>query len=275
MKGPGIKDYLAKLTEKKENAIKNGLKYIEISSKEFHQEVSPNHATMPTCCQAMYKCCLNGDEILRRPKGTTGYGSHLVIRFYLNDLNVRERMFPNKKRGRPRCCLNGDEILRRPKGTTGYGSHLVIRFYLNDLNVRERMFPNKKRGRPSKSPEEKLAARKAKMKHSTEDLTMRLEGWLENNGWKYSANKNEILAEQQDGKWVINIQGVKRGRKQTLPSKITELITKMDDPTVHYSLAFNDTTQTRRQWNEISPVVKEQLKLSVLLADKQGNIQEL
>ena len=228
MKGPGIKDYLAKLTEKKANAIKKGLKYIEISSKEFHQEVSPNHATMPTCCQAMYKCCLNGDEILRRPKGTTGYGSHLVIRFYLNDLNERERMFPNKKRGRP-----------------------------------------------SKSPEEKLAARKAKMKHSTEDLTMLLEGWLENNGWKYSANKNEILAEQQDEKWVINIQGVKRGRKQTLPSKITELITKMDDPTVHYSLAFNDTTQTRRQWNEISPVVKEQLKLSVLLADKQGNIQEL
>ena len=43
----------------------------------------------------------------------------------------------------------------------------------------------------------------------------------------------------------------------------------------YYSIAFNDSNLTRKQWNEISNVVKEQLKLSVLLADKQGNILEL
>ena len=219
MKGPGIKDYLEILEKKKQDAAKAGLKTIEISSKGLHAEVSPNHATMPTCCQAMYKLALTGDEILRRPKGQTGFGSHLVILY--------------------------------------------------------RLFPSKKRGRPSKSPEEKALAKKQKMKRSTEDLSKLIRSWLDEHGWDYTEIKNEILAQHENERWVINVQGIKRGRKQTLPSKVTELITKIQDPSIHYSLAFNDSPMTRRQWNEISPVVKKQLKLSVLLADKQGNIQEL
>ena len=34
-------------------------------------------------------------------KGNTGFGSHLTVRFYVEQLEERERMFPNKKRGRP------------------------------------------------------------------------------------------------------------------------------------------------------------------------------
>lgn len=228
MKGPGIKDYLEILETKKREAAKAGLKTIEISSKGLHAEVSPNHATMPTCCQAMYKLAFVGDEILRRPKGQTGFGSHLVIQYRTDELTSRERLFPSKKRGRP-----------------------------------------------SKSPEEKALAKKQKMKRSTEDLSKLIHSWLDEHGWDYTEIKNEILAQHEDERWVINVQGIKRGRKQTLPSKVTELITKIQDPSIHYSLAFNDSPMTRRQWNEISPVVKKQLKLSVLLADKQGNIQEL
>ena len=55
MKGPGINDYLRILQQKKQEAHDRGEKWIEISSKELHQEVSPEHATMPTCCQAIYK----------------------------------------------------------------------------------------------------------------------------------------------------------------------------------------------------------------------------
>lgn len=228
MKGPGIKDYLEILETKKREAAKAGLKTIEISSKGLHAEVSPNHATMPTCCQAMYKLALEGDEVLRRPKGQTGFGSHLVIQYRTDELTTRERMYPSKKRGRP-----------------------------------------------SKSPEEKALAKRMKMKRSTEDLSKLIRSWLDEHGWDYTEIKNEILAQHEDQRWIINVQGIKRGRKQTLPSKVTELITKIQDPSIHYSLAFNDSPMTRRQWNEISPVVKKQLKLSVLLADKQGNIQEL
>ncbi|MGN1344290.1 MAG: AT hook domain-containing protein [Traorella sp.] len=227
MKGPGIKDYLSALEEKKIKAKEAGLEEIEISSKALHQEISLNHATMPTCCQAMYKVTLIGDEIIKTPKGSTGYGSHLIIRYKLNDLN------------------------------------------------REQRFPNKKRGRPSKSDEEKLASKKAKMKRNTEDLNNILKLWLIEQGYTFNEEKNELIASNQDRKWIINVQGVKRGRKQSLPNKISELITKIEDSDTYYSIAFNDTTLTRKQWSEISNVVKEQLKLSVLLADKQGNILEL
>ena len=124
MKGPGIKDYLQVIQDKKAEALKQGQTEMEINSKELHAEVSPNHATMPTCCQAIYKLMLEGDEILQRPKGSTGFGSHLTVRFHLENMENRVQMYPGKKRGRP-----------------------------------------------AKSDEEKLAARRAKMKRNTEDLT--------------------------------------------------------------------------------------------------------
>ena len=104
MKGPGIKDYTAELTKRREEAHAQGLKYIEVNSKKLHQEISPDFATMPTCCQAMYKQMLTGDEILERPKGTTGFGSHLTIRFYVDSFEGREKLYPGKKRDvRPRA----------------------------------------------------------------------------------------------------------------------------------------------------------------------------
>lgn len=227
MKGPGIKDYLQAIEMKKKEAFDHGVNEIEISSKSLHQEISPNHATMPTCCQAMYKLCLKGDEVVRRPKGTTGYGSHLIIRFQTHDLD------------------------------------------------REQCFPNKKRGRPSKTMEEKLAAKRAKMKRNTEDLNNIVKAWLNEHEYEYFESKNELIAQNADRKWVLHVQGIKRGRKQTLPNKISEMMTHMEDGDAHYSIVFNDSTLTRRQWNEISDVVKEQLKLSVLLVDKQGKICEL
>lgn len=228
MKGPGIKDYLNVLTKKKEEAQAQGLTCIEINSKELHAEVSPKHATMPTCCQAIYKLMLEGDEIVQRPKGSTGYGSHLTVRFQLHDLDTRAQLYPSKKRGRP-----------------------------------------------AKSEEEKLAARKAKMKRNTEDLSKLVKSWLDEHGWTYEENKGFLEASNGDKKWVINIQGIKRGRKQTLPVKLSEVIKHINDVNARYSIAFNDSLTYRRQWNEIPETVKERLNMSVILADKKGNIIEI
>lgn len=227
MKGPGIKDYLQIIAEKKQEAHDKGLKFIEINSKELHAEVSPNHATMPTCCQAIYKLLLNGDVILQRPKGTTGFGSHLTVRFYVD-------------------CLE-----------------------------RETMFPTKKRGRPAKTEEEKMAARRAKLKRNTEDLCNLIKSWLSEHGWEYVENKDYIEAHNDKGRWIINVQGIKRGRKQTLPVKLSEVMKHMNDTNAHYSMAFNDSITYRRQWNEIPSAVKEKLNMSVILADKKGNIVEI
>lgn len=228
MKGPGIKDYLEVIEKLKAKAHQEGKAFIEVNSKELHAKVSPEHATMPTCCQAIYKLMLEGDEIVRRPKGNTGFGSHLTVRFSVAQLEDRERMFPNKKRGRP-----------------------------------------------AKSEEEKLAARKAKMKRNTEDLCNLIKSWLGEHGWEYIENKDFIEAHNENKRWVINVQGIKRGRKQTLPVKLSEVIKHIDDTKTHYSIAFNDSLSYRRQWNEIPSVVKSSLNMSVILADKKGNIIEL
>ena len=79
MKGPGIKTYISELEKKKQEALNQGLEFIDVSSKEVHAQISPNHATMPTCCQAMYKLLLEGDEIVRKPKGQTGLDRKSVV----------------------------------------------------------------------------------------------------------------------------------------------------------------------------------------------------
>lgn len=100
MKGPGIQEYLQAIRELKDEARKNEQEYIEITSKELHEKLSPYHATMPTCCQAIYKSMYQGDEILKSPKGKTGFGSHLMVRMYL-DTQSKNTYFEAKRRGRP------------------------------------------------------------------------------------------------------------------------------------------------------------------------------
>ena len=60
--------------------------------------------------------------------------------------------------------------------------------------------------------------------------------------------------------------------KQPLPVKLSEFIRQMNDETADYSIAFNDSASYRRQWQEIPACVKERLHMSVILADKKGNI---
>lgn len=228
MKGPGIQCYLQVIETLKQEAMMQNKAYLDINSKELHARVSPQHATMPTCCQAIYKKLLEGDEILRSPRGATGYGSYLTVRYYLNDIESRSRMFPDKKRGRP-----------------------------------------------SKSEEEKLAARKARLKRNSEELKEIIKGWLEHNGWTHTEYQDYIEARNENQRWVINVEGIKRGRKQPLPLKVGEVLKYIEDVTSLYSIVFNDSSTYRRQWNEIPQAVKERLGLSVIFADKQGNLTVL
>lgn len=228
MKGPGIKTYITALEEKKQEAVKRNEEFIDVSSKEVHAEISPNHATMPTCCQAMYKLLLEGDEIIRKPKGQTGFGSRLVVRYYLHNMNERGQMFPAKKRGRP-----------------------------------------------AKSEEEKRMSRLLKTNRTTQDLVNVINAWLNERGWETTIHENKIEAVQNGHKWIIDVHGSKRGRKQPLPVKLNAILNEINDDDAHYSVAFNDSSQYRKQWSEVPRVVKTRLNVSVLLADKSGKIQEV
>ena len=37
-----------------------------------------------------------------------------------------------------------------------------------------------------------------------------------------------IDAHSADKRWIINVQGIKRGRKQPLPIKLSEILTQME-----------------------------------------------
>lgn len=230
MKGPGIKDYLEFIQQQKQQARQRGEKYIEISSKQLHEQISPEHATMPTCCQAIYKQLYQGDEILQRPKGQTGFGSHLRVRYDVENLEHREVMFPPKKRGRP-----------------------------------------------AKTEEQKQREKMLKTNRSTEDLRRVLVAWLKERGWQTEESVSKIRATRDQLTWIIEVQGTHRGRRQPLPSKINSVLRDIDEDssTTRYSVAFNDSSTYRKQWSEIPRIVKNKLNVSVILADKSGNIQEV
>lgn len=227
MKGPGIKDYLEVLMNRKKEALENGEEFLIVNSKELHAEISGNFATMPTCCQAMYKQMLEGDEIVQKPKGETGFGSHLTIRYDLRDMDNRNAYFELKKRGRP-----------------------------------------------MKSEEEKIRAKRLKQGLSSVDLSEICTSWLLERGWDVMPVNGKLVAIKDNEKWVIDIHGMKRGRKQSLPAKMNDILKQMEDGNTRYSMAMNDSLSYRRQWNQIPHVVKEKLNVSVLLADKKGNVVE-
>lgn len=232
MKGPGIKDYLNIIQQKKQEAHDQGLKEIEISSKLLHQEVSADFATMPTCCQAIYKLLLEGDEVIQRPRGQTGFGSHLTVRYYVDNLQGREILFPPKKRGRP-----------------------------------------------AKSEEQRKREKILRTSYNSEDLVQIISVWLSERGWNAMEGSNRIVAEKEGQRWTIDVQGTRRGRKQTLNKRINEMLKEVEveniQESVRYSVAFNDTSLYRKQWNDIPRLLKDQLKVSVILADKNGKIQEV
>ena len=226
MKGPGIQDYLQKIAELKKECRERNEESFEISSKDLHAIMSKEHATMPTCCQAMYKCMLEGDEILRSPKGKTGFGSHLVVRFYVNE-----------------------------EGRAPY-------------------FEAKRRGRPPKSEIEQNKIR-YRFRKGGNELPSLIKEWLEEKGWETIEHNRYIEAKKQERKWFIDIYQTTRGRKVPLPSKLTDMIKKMDDNDAYYSVALVDSPIYRKQWNEIPSVAKERLQVSVILADRMGHVLEM
>ena len=50
---------------------------------------------------------------------------------------------------------------------------------------------------------------------------------------------------------------------------------EVDDEDAQYSIAFNYSLLYRKQWNDLPKVLKSKLNMSVLLADRVGNIQEV
>ena len=108
-----------------------------------------------------------------------------------------------------------------------------------------------------------------------EDLCNLIKSWLGEHGWEYIENKDFIEAHNESQRWVINVQGDQTGKKTDTAGEAERGLKHIEDTNTHYSIAFNDSVSYRRQWNEIPKAVKNSLNMSVILADKKGNITEL
>lgn len=94
-------DYIDAINKAKSDAISQNMQYVDLNSGKQHKAVnSGKNPTLVSCCNAMRRCMLVKDELIRNPKTKSGFSSELEIRYYVNDLDLRECLFPLKARGR-------------------------------------------------------------------------------------------------------------------------------------------------------------------------------
>lgn len=107
--GTKINEYKDYIENSKRIAKKEGKEYIIVSAKVLHNELSKEGPTMPTCCSAMLQEMLEGDVYVSYPETPSGFSTHLVIQYYLYDMDKRKLMNPPKIRGRKKL-RNDDEL---------------------------------------------------------------------------------------------------------------------------------------------------------------------
>ncbi len=57
-------------------------------------------------------------------------------------------------------------------------------------------------------------------------------------------------------------------------SVLGEILQRMEDPHVKYSIAFPDMEKYRRLWKELPNLAKERTKITALFVTDQGKINE-
>jgi hypothetical protein len=89
---PRLEDFVKEIETLKMEARECGDSSIEICSGTPHKMLGDRkgkNARMASCCRAMYKSMKSGDEVIQLPNpkagntGTKGFGSRLIIRYYL------------------------------------------------------------------------------------------------------------------------------------------------------------------------------------------------
>ncbi|MEK3992272.1 hypothetical protein [Robertmurraya sp. FSL R5-0851] len=92
MEIPKLEDFMKEIDRLKVDARECGESSIEVCSGTLHKMMGDHkgkNARMASCCRAMYKSMKPGDEVVQLPNPkagnteTKGFGSRLIIRYYL------------------------------------------------------------------------------------------------------------------------------------------------------------------------------------------------
>jgi hypothetical protein len=123
--------------------------------------------------------------------------------------------------------------------------------------------------------------------HDAEGLTEdfikdAIDKWLRAQGWETAiawGRKRgiDIVARRQSESWIIEAKGQgisPQAQGNYFLNGLSELLSRMDNPSARYSLAFPDLRRYQGLWERLPRLVKEKLSLSMLFVDASGTVRE-
>lgn len=171
------------------------------------------------------------------------------------------------------CCmamrkmmLEDDEYVNDPITKSNASSDLVIRYYTYDLNHRLPLHAAKRRGR-------KKGSHVIKKEETKSMIQLTLEKWLDAIPLTYTQEKGLFDVQGTYGKWKIKI-ALPRGRRPfDLDDIVYQLLKHADEATDKYSVCMNDSKENRKQWNNISPILRSKMNVTAIFI-KQDKVSE-
>src|SRR5258708_5583166 len=133
-------------------------------------------------------------------------------------------------------------------------------------------------------PQRYLVMENGQSEITSEDKVKRsLKAWLEASGWEVSviwgrAHGIDLEAKRNGQRWIIEAKGC--GSRNPMRVNyflgiLGELLQRMDDPDVRYSLALPDTHQFRRLVPPLPQLAKARTTISALFVSPSGKVEEV
>ena len=173
------------------------------------------------------------------------------------------------------CMLEGDLMTVAPRGKKEVSTKMTIRYFCDDLS-RPSAYVPKKRGRKSANKEIKIekVAVKQKIKFNKIEMMDLFSRWLKEQGLNYEIIDDYFYIVTSEGKWLVYVDYLKRGKHPTFKSKIFELINRMNSEIMKYSLLTPSKISVKQEWKLMNDYAKDRLHLSMLFINDLGNIKE-
>jgi|GraSoi2013_100cm_1033763.scaffolds.fasta_scaffold67506_2 hypothetical protein len=133
-------------------------------------------------------------------------------------------------------------------------------------------------------PQRYLVMENGQSEIPSEDKVKRsLKAWLEASGWEVSviwgrAHGIDLEAKRNGQRWIIEAKGC--GSRNPMRVNyflgiLGELLQRMDDPDVRYSIALPDMQQFRRLWQRLPQLAKARTTISALFVSPSGKVEEV
>lgn len=172
------------------------------------------------------------------------------------------------------CCmamkklmLEEDSFVENPENKSGASANLTIRYLVHDVEQRKPMFTNKQRGRKKGCKLEKKEEKKSSIQES-------LEHWLQELQLPYEIKHQLVVVNGAFGAWNIRIASARGRRSFILDEVVFSLLKYADESTNKYSVCMNASKENRKDWERISPVLKQKMNITALFIKDNEIIEE-